>query len=248
MDISLTLFVLFLLEPSVNCLVKSWNVQNQPLSRITANQCKNPKAIFKKEVDGFVYMDHQQHQLEEVVLPTDGAIVLSTDSKFQFSKNETCESDDSNLLDASRGLWFSAKSWKTDGAAENKAQPHVFKIPCECDYAVFPDENAYGVDLESVDEIVVDKILIHGRSDNFEQFLESPIGQKMFLNSDAVHFAQGVCNPQKYCGCHNQIRFRKYTDIVCEEDSKYCDDPHCLEPIKPQGHCCPICGAILNFK
>lgn len=245
MDISLTIFILFLSEPSVNCAVKTWiNNRNQPWAR--SNECKNP--IFKKEVDGFVYMDNEQHQFGEVVFPTDGAIVLSSNSKVQFANNEKCESDTNHLLDAPKGLWFSAKSWSTDEGSENVAQPHIFQIPCECDIVHFPTENAYGVDLEYVDEIIVDKILINGRMDNFEQFLESPIGQKMFLNSEAVHFTQGICHPKKYCGCHNQVRFRKYTDIVCEEDSKHCLEPHCLEPIKPEGHCCPICGAILNFK
>lgn len=246
MEITLTVLILFLLEPSVNCVVKTWiTKQNEPW--VSTNQCKNPKAIFKKEVDGFVYVDNQNHKFGEMVLPSDGAIVLSSNSTIQITDDEKCETSN-DLLDAPKGLWFSAKSWATEGEPENVAQAHIFRIPCECDIVEFPSENAYGVDLEFVDEIVVDKVLINGRVDNFQKFLESDIGQKMFLNSEAVNVEQGICHPPKYCGCHNSIRFRKYVEVLCQEESKHCPEPHCLEPIKPEGHCCSICGAILDFK
>lgn len=250
MDISLIFLVLFALERTVNCEVKTWiRDRSQPWgNNVGQNECKKSKAIFKKEIDGVLYMDNQQHQLQEVVLPTDGAIVLSTNSKVQFTNISKCGSDEVDLLDKSKRLWFSTKSWHIEGESVNTAKPHIFQIPCECDVVEFPSENIYAVDLEFVDEIVVDKVLINDRTDNFEQFLESSIGQKMFLNSEAVHFSQGFCHPQKYCGCHNPNRFRKYTELLCVEESKYCEDAHCLEPLLPEGHCCPICGAILNFK
>lgn len=253
MDISYTLLLLFLLEWPVNGVVKTWiKDRSQPWSIGDANQneCSKSKAIFKKELEGFLYMDSKQHQLQEVILPMDGAIVLPTQSQVQFSNTKRCESDEEevNLLGKSKRLWFSASSWQTEGKDVNVAKPHVFKIPCECDVVEFPSENIYAIDLQYVDEIVTKKILINDRTDNIEQFLETPLGQKMFLNSEAVHFSDGLCSPQKYCGCHNPIRFRKYTDIMCEEESKYCKEPHCIDPIKPVGHCCPICGAILNFK
>lgn len=252
MDISLALLLLlFIFERSVNCDVKTWiKDQSQPWGIATAqNECSKSKAIFKKEIDGVLYMDNNQHQLQDVILPSDGAIVLSPNSKIHFSNTKKCDSDEvTPMLSQPKHLWFSSKNWHIDGESENVAKPHVFKIPCECDTVEFPSDNVNAVDLEYVDEIVVDKIIINDRTDNYEEFLETPIGQKMFLNSEAVHFTHGLCHPQKYCGCHNQIRFRKYTDIVCEEDSKYCPEPHCLDPIQPEGHCCQTCGAILNFK
>lgn len=249
MDITLTLIFLFSLEQFVHCEVKTWiRDRSQPWGNgVDQNECKKSKAIFKKEIDGVLYMDNQQHQLQEVILPTDGAIVLSTNSKVQFANTSNCDSDEVDLLDKSKRLWFSTTSWHVEGESVNVAQPDVFRIPCECDVVEFPNENIYAVDLQYVDEIVVDKVLINDRTDDFE-FLESPIGQKMFLNSEAVHFSQGFCKPQKYCGCHNQNRFRKYTDLLCEEESKYCKEPHCLDPIQPEGHCCLMCGAMLNFK
>lgn len=253
MDISYALLVLFLLEWPVNGVVKTWiRDRSQPWSNGYAGQngCSQSKAIFKKELEGFLYMDSEQHQLQEVILPSDGAIVLPTQSAIQFSDTKQCESDENeaNFLSKSKRLWFSASSWQPEGESVNVAKPHVYTIPCECDIVVFPSENIYAVDLQYVDEIVTKKILINDRTDNIEQFLETPLGQRMFLNSEAVHFSDGFCTPQKYCGCHNPIRFRKYTDIICEEESKYCTEPHCIDPIKPEGHCCPICGAILNFK
>lgn len=249
MDITFTIFLLFLLEHPVNCVVKTWiKDQQQPWGNEDSaqNGCKNTKAVFKKEINGFFYMDNQ-HELQEVVLPKDGAVVMSPNSQIQFTDVNKCESMAVDTLDTPKKRWFSPSSWATEGESENVAKPHIFKIPCECDIVEFPNENVYAVDLQFVDEIVADKILINDRTDNFDQFLETPIGQKMFLNSEAVHFSPGLCHPPKYCGCHNLERFQKYTELLCEEESKYCKEPHCLEPIHPEGHCCPICGAILTF-
>lgn len=253
MDISWVLLFLILLEHPVNGVVKVWKKdQSEPWGESDAdkNDCSKSKAIFQKEVEGFLYMDAQDHQLQEVILPVDGALVLPTQSKVHFSDTKQCDTDGNgaNLLGKSKRLWFSSTSWQTEGESENVAKPDVFKIPCECDTVEFPSENIYAVDLQYVDEIVVNQILINDRTDNIEKFLETPLGQKMFLNSEAVQFSKGFCHPQKYCGCHNPDRFKKYTDILCEDESKYCKEPHCFNPIKPEGHCCPICGAIMNFK
>lgn len=253
MNKSLVLIILLSLGWPVNSEVKTWiKDQHEAWGQIDAsqNECSKTKAIFEKELEGFLYMDSKQHQLQEVVLPTDGAIVLPTQSAVQFSNTLECKSDANaaHFLGKSKRLWFSSKSWQTEDERENVAKPHVYKIPCECDVAVFPSENIYAVDLQYVHDIVVKKILINDRSDNIEQFLASPLGRKMFLNSENVQFSEGFCQPQKYCGCHNQERFKKYTDILCEEESKYCEIPHCIDPIKPEGHCCPMCGAILNFE
>lgn len=260
MDILLIILILFVVESPqhpVNGAVKTWiKDREQPWGQPTGNgaaastDCKKSKAIFKKEIDGFLYMDNQ-HSLQEVVLPTDGAVVISPNSQVDFSDSKKCDStssDDVSLLSTSKRLWFSTKSWSTEGEGKNVAKPHIFQIPCECDIVEFPSENVYAVDLQLVDEIVADKILINDRMDNFDQFLETPIGQKMFLNSEDVHFSPGLCHPPRYCGCHNQNRFEKYKEILCEEESKHCPEPHCKEPIQPDGHCCKMCGAILNFK
>ncbi|XP_031629460.1 protein amnionless [Contarinia nasturtii] len=249
MDTSWILLVWILLEGTANGAVKTWiKDQSEPWgeSNVNSNEC----TIFKKELEGFLYMDAQEHHLQEVILPVDGALVLPTQSKVQFSNTNQCEADENeaHFLGKSKRLWFSTSSWQSEGESVNVAKADIFKIPCECDTVEFPSKNIYAVDLQFVDEIVVDQILINDRTDNIEQFLETPLGQKMFLNSEAVHFSKGFCDPQKYCGCHNQNRFKKYTEVLCEEESKYCKEPHCLNPIKPEGHCCPICGAILNFK
>lgn len=250
MNTSLKFLILFLFKAQIDCSTKIW--RKDPVEPWTSvnnapNECM--KAVFNKEVEGFLLMNKEQ-RLNQVILPSDGAIVISSGSKVEFSDVQKCGSNnvyESNLTTPKKRLWFSTKSWITQGETENVAKPDIYKIPCECDTVEFPNEYLAAVDLEFVDEIVVDKILINERTDDFEGFLETPIGQKMFLNSEAVHSSQGICSPPKYCGCHNHNRFEKYTELLCDE-LKYCLEPQCLQPIQPKGHCCPMCGAILNFK
>lgn len=249
MNTSLKFFIFLLFKTQIDCSTKIWRKDPvEPWTSVdnTPNECM--KAIFNKEVEGFLLMDREQ-RLNEVILPSDGAIVISSGSKIEFSDIGKCERTYvSNITAPTKHLWFSTKSWITQDEKENVAKPDIYKIPCECDTVEFPKEYLAAVDLEFVDEIVVDKILINDRTDDFERFLETAVGQKMFLNSEAVHLSQGMCSPPKYCGCHNHNRFEKYTELLCEEESKYCPEADCLQPIQPEGHCCPICGAILNFK
>lgn len=251
MTTSLMLFIFLLLKPPIDCSVKVWRkdpAKPWASESIAPDECT--KAVFSRDVEGFLYVDKEQ-KLNEVVLPSDGAIVFSSGSKIQFSDTRKCDPSkvqETKLMAATKRPWFSTKAWLTQDENENVAKADIYTIPCECDIVEFPKEYMAAIDLEYVDEIVVDKILINDRTDNFEKFLETPIGQKMFLNSEAVHFTHGLCKPPKYCGCHNHNRFEKYTELLCDSEAKNCAEPQCLQPIQPKGHCCRTCGAILDFK
>lgn len=227
--------------------IKTWRDN----SRIATDECLQPKTIFPKESDRIIFMHIPDH-FAEIILPKDGAIILEHQSDNVKPTSADAPPSNCERIDLSgrkpKQAWFAADSW-SNGEAANVAKPHVYRIPCECDRVVFPAEPPTPpVDLEYVDELVAEQIRIGDKVDDFNAFLETAIGQRMFLNSEAVRFEQGLCHPERYCGCHAAERFDKYTALVCEQEAAKCPEALCLEPIQPRGHCCPMCGGVLEFR
>lgn len=215
-----------------------------------STECAQPKTVFPKESDRVIYL-HIPTNFDEIVLPKDGTIILERQTDGDAGDEPSPLESDENvcqLVDLNghrpKQLWFSTGNWWPN----NAASPHVYHIPCECDDIVIPVHPPLPpIDLQFIDEIVAERITIGDRDGDFNQFLETSIGQKMFLNSEAVRYEQGRCKPQQYCGCHNHKHFEEYTALICENESANCPPAQCLEPIKPLGHCCWICGSILQF-
>lgn len=217
-------------------------------------ECAETKAIFEKQVNGLVYL-RDPGAVSDFVLPKDGVMVLLDNSQMIFTPpGPGCANDTVDYMFHTYSnvqKWFAVNSWSTRDEEFNVAKSHIFRIPCECD-TVYISDTGFSIDLAMVDEIAFDKFVVDGKECDSDQemteFLLTKPGQKMFTNSDAVQFVKGYCRPQRYCGCHNHRRFEKYKDLLCEEEQKHCEIPHCKDPIQPSGHCCAMCGAMLDFK
>lgn len=195
---------------------------------------------------------NDKKSVNEFILPSDGVVVMPDSLQMPLADPDKCVENNPNTYVALKQTqpksWFDTKNWIQENEPLNVAKPHLDRIPCECDSITFPIISGVSIDLELVEEIVADKIQINNRIGDFTQFLETHVGQRMFANSEAVRFEQGVCRPPQHRGCHNTKRFFEYYGIVCENEKPRCGVPHCIGPIKPRGHCCPICAAALEFR
>lgn len=233
---------------------KVWIRKHTPEWKQTGpnTKCAESKAVHDKHVDGLMYLKDAQ-EVTDFILPKDGVMVLLDNSQMLFESQPDCQRNTDYMIFNYSNVqkWFSANSWTTADEEFNAAKSHIFRIPCECDHISIVD-SGFSIDLEMIDEIAFDQFIVQGKvcdSDrDMTDFLLTKPGQKMFVNSDAVQFVKGFCNPQRYCGCHNHRRFEKYGELLCSEEQKHCQVPHCEEPIQPAGHCCPMCGATLDFK
>lgn len=238
----------------MNAETKVWIRAHKPewIQTGSNKKCAESKAVHDKHVDGLMYLK-EAGAATDFILPRDGVMVLLDNSQMVFTPEPGCEhSTDYMIFNYSNvQKWFSAESWITHDEQFNAAKSHVFRIPCECDTVSIVD-SGFSIDLDMIDEIAFDKFVIQDKVCDNDQdmtdFLLTKPGQRMFTNSDAVQFVKGFCNPQRYCGCHNRRRFEKYSDLLCAEERKHCHVPHCQYPIQPMGHCCPMCGAMLDFK
>lgn len=245
------LLCLYLLASPANSLIKIWNSNATEFwEPVGSDKCHTSKAVLTRQLDGLFYLGSQvQNDLHEIVLPNDGVLVLPDAFNLRLSDKNKCDEGNYVLLgQTSSKPWFSVDSWITKNVVNNVAKPHIDRIPCECDTIIFPTISGVSIDLELVDEIVAEKIQINNKEGDFTRFLETEVGQRMFSNSEAVRFVQGICHPPKHRACHNFKRFHEYLSILCQHESAKCTVPHCLDPIQPVGHCCPICGAAMDFS
>lgn len=246
------LLVFFSSISSINCAVKMWNpIESDYWKYIGNEKCSLKKMVLSKHLDGVFYMDMglpNAKPFGELVLPSDGVIIMPKALQVSLINTDECATGSLNgyltLQQTKSKSWFDTSNWNN----QNIATPHVERIPCECDRITIPPVSATSIDLEMVEVIVADKIQINERQSDFTKFLETRVGQRMFTNSDAVRFEQGVCKPPKHLSCHSVKHYHDYYGLVCERERPKCELPRCLNPILPRGHCCDMCGAIIEFR
>lgn len=193
--------------------------------------------------------------VQSIVMPFFGALILLNDQPIvlkTFDDTDHCDASTfSNYMavDLYSYPWFSIQSWTDEEWPEwNKAMVHMDKIPCECDTVEFPQNKSFFVLLKGIaDTITVDKIMINGEYGDFPEFFKTEMASHLFLFMDEVNFERGKCKPKAYCGCHGFNTFWKYFDELCYFERRFCEIPHCMNPIHPIGHCCPICGATVEI-
>lgn len=232
---------------------KVWTLRNDKFITFGNDpDCINQTVIYQKL--GGIYFTIPE-EINTIILPSTGAVVFQQNQEIKFKARQSkCHSDTYNANHFKLHIiqpmsWFDADNWRIKGPeSQNLAIPHIDRIPCECDDVEFSTNRSLWIDLDFNSEITVKQVKINGRTDNFNGFLATSLGESMFTNyeNDGVAFKEGMCKESKSCGCHEPVRFEDYLRSVCMF-SEVCHEPGCLDPIQPIGHCCPICGAMIQI-
>ena len=202
--------------------------------------------------------------MKEMILPKTGGFILDTQTSLNFRERDyKCrQTGGSNDVKFFKSViqtpwlltsnWNAARDLNENEVVEfyNKATPHEEQLPCDNDEIIFPINNSYVVDLQSVPILSFKSIAINGRIlsvNEFRDFLSSVFGQSAFKNIDNTLFTESSCNDASKCVCHQKSA--ALMDQLCENEKSNCQKaPHCTDPIKPIGHCCYECGAMFHMK
>lgn len=198
--------------------------------------------------------------MKEIILPKTGGFLLDARTSLSFRERDTkCTANETKTFrSVIPTAWLSTSNWdvarepndKELGESYNKATPHEERVPCDSDEIVFPINNSYVVDLQSVPLLSFKSIAINGRVlsvNEFRGFLSSAFGQSAFKNVDNTLFSESSCNDEAKCACHHQSG--ALLEQLCDNEAGNClPVPHCSDPIKPIGHCCYECGAMFQMK
>lgn len=206
--------------------------------------CSKQTVVFPDRMTGSVKMQSEE-KVKELVLPVDGEIILETLIVLGEDPTETnCTEGYSYYMDQSMSSWAQAGVWSS--LRFNEATPDSEKLPCEGDDVEFPNAKYTVILPDSMQS--VRSLKVSGETYTTESFLsrasESEEEQAFQLNSllqTGVKVSSRTCRHKNGCPC------QKFPlEIDCS--LKYCPQPSCLAPIKPDGYCCKQCGGYITFE
>ena len=221
--------------------------------------CSSDTLLFPQK--SYDYIKLSNFTMKEIILPQSGGFILDRQASINFrEKDAKCEFNRTRTYKSViQSAWLSASNWidARDPDADlggisliNSATPHDERVPCDNDEIIFPLNNSYVVDLQSLPTLTFKTVAIDGRvmsMNDFKEFLFSTYGQASFKGTENLLLEETSCNDGDKCVCHE--KFEALRDILCENEKPFCQPiPHCSEPIKPFGHCCSECGAMFQMK
>lgn len=226
---------------------KSWENNKNPSQNCSTQIIKFPSKLYTS-----VQLTNNI-AASQIILSEDGGLLLGSDTTISLSDSVSSEIGQSCKAEAvfakpEPRKWFSVESWEhvfEDGdQLYNKATPDTHRIPCEDDTVVFPNDTTILVDLHFAPALNFREVDINGQTykQEFEAFVRTDLGSSMFLNSEATSFNVGGCSERKNCICEHQDFL--CGEVDCDKDKR---GAFCVDPIKPSGFCCDICGSYISI-
>ncbi|KRZ78853.1 Protein amnionless [Trichinella papuae] len=145
--------------------------------------------------------------------------------------------------------WHDPEKWLVRNAP--KPVLHSDRVPSMWDTVVFSNRHSYYINISR--PVVVQKLIYHGQehsSESFARHLNSVESKLQFLNGSKITSVPSITitktNCQLFTGCVSN-------NIKDENMAAICSNVHCAKnlpcsnSIRPVGHCCSICGALVTF-
>lgn len=223
--------------------------------------CGSDALLFPPQSNNLIKLSN--FTMKEIILPKSGGFILDTKAALTFRESDSkCKPNATRTYkNVIQTPWLMSSNWigtvdpngRSDQTTSviNAATPHDERIPCDNDEIIFPINNSFVVDLQSLPFLTFKSIAIDGRVmslHEFKDFLFSSYGQSLFKNTDNTLLgSENSCNDGSTCACHQKEESLR--QILCENEKPLCEAiPHCSNPIKPIGHCCFECGAIFHMQ
>jgi protein amnionless len=215
--------------------------------------CRGQTVVFPRNLNGLVSVHSKVIDFGDImgqkglIFPENGGLMFPEDSLADaspdaFDSAKDCEkvADKAIFKPLPNTPYYSVDSWINE---PNMAVPHLERIPCQYDTAVFPAFDTFRADLNYADKIVTKGFEVQERENRQEllTLLGSQTGQFLFPNSEETEFAEGRCLDSDKCECQEEDLLTYMCDYI------ECSVPKCKDPIKLEGHCCQICGSVFSL-
>ena len=143
--------------------------------------------------------------------------------ELQTPQMKSCRANDQITGDAitkARRIypsWHHPKNWGSgEFSGEWNPQPHLHRIPCRHDEAVFPRDNVYKC--ASAHRIDVSRLSVSGSSLDsvgFRAMANTKIGRIMFNMSGEVYVHEDRCSDPEGCVCGNRDLRGVLNNLLC---------------------------------
>ncbi|KAM4598571.1 protein amnionless [Polymixia lowei] len=252
-------FLLLCLVGATNALYKQWipdtNYENKTNWDKGVVPCGNDKVQFSAQRKVSVYVE-TTHSVQEMRLPVDGEFILNSGAGFYIGGGQEpgCGAGANTQFKDSESLqWFNPALWQAaatlDGLQKGRLlfAVHEESVPCRYDDVIFKARSSFRVDTTSNEpNVPVKSVSVLGTTfsstSKFSRYLSSRSGRLQFHGSSAVNVGGPGCGDPSGCDCGNSAN----RDRIC--GSVTCPSLTCKEPLRPVGHCCDVCGAIVTIR
>ncbi|XP_078263373.1 protein amnionless [Rhinoraja longicauda] len=223
--------------------------------------CKNNRILFSRDQELSVFLQ-TPIDVMEMYMPLDGEFILGHGASLAASDGRSlpgCQTGEVTFKDPDRHNWYDPKNWQTRSSVlEVPQDQHAFtldeeRVPCQHDDVAFQPATSFRVNLDSdAQNIHVKTISLMNRrfasSEDFLVYKESNTGRLQFHGNGSVSVTNTECDDRSGCHCGNSRNLGRICVNLLRGFGDRCMELDCANPLKPQGHCCEICGAIIYLK
>ncbi|XP_051988993.1 protein amnionless-like [Xyrauchen texanus] len=258
MSLRHNILLVFCILPFANALYKQWipdtNFENATNWDKGSIPCGSDQVVFLAQREISVYVE-TAHTITGMSLPMDGELILVSGAGFsvQESGDPSCGSGvTAEFKDCESLHWFDPSLWVAATTFDDLHQGtyqfsvHEESVPCQFDDVVFREATSFRVDISSNDVCSVKSVSVLGKkftsSSELSQYFSSPSGKLQFHGSSSLSVGGPGCSDVTGCICDNS----RNRDKICA--NVICKSLDCKNPLQPVGHCCSVCGAVVNIQ
>lgn len=188
-----------------------------------------------------------------MILPKDGSLAIDATITFGTDPNDNCtRQGNTYFMPSSVASWAQVDVWSSPRF--NKATPDFERVPCFDDIVEFSTQAEFTLKLPDLTQRVK-SIKFGSTMYDADFFLYNAIRSSFASNTlrtyqvfvvnkfgeTGIIVESKECKSRAGCPCQEQLQ-----EMDCS--LKYCPVPKCVNPIKPIGHCCKICGGYLTIN
>lgn len=253
------MLLLLCLVGTANALYKQWipdtNYENKTNWGKGTVPCGNDIVQFSAQSSVSVYVE-TMHSVHEMRLPVNGEFIFNSEAGFYAVDGQEpgCGAGVTTQFKDSESLqWFNPALWQAAATLDDVQKGsflfsvHEESVPCRYDDVIFKARSSFKVDTTSSESSIdVKTVSVLGQTfssrSEFKRFLSSRSGRLQFQGSSAINVGNPGCGDPTGCDCGNSVNH----DRICATIT--CPSLTCKRPLRPVGHCCDMCGAIVTIR
>lgn len=233
---------------------KYWLPKLDSIDEWYTHPVKCPKTSLKFTEDSLEFFDGNSHEKEIIFASSGfyyfqdkGQLIIGDTTNVNTEECANAFGDEVTVHSVKSQSWMAYNNWYSESNT-NPAKPDVEKIPCDSDEVIFNATSVTRVDMDSLFVLQLKRVSIGDKwlqPEEFGAFCTTVLGQKMFENCANVNFEppKASASNSPVSSCH--LMWDYYESAVCSNAPK-CSPAKCIDPIRPHGFCCDICGASLR--
>ncbi|KAM8807975.1 protein amnionless [Eudromia elegans] len=192
-----------------------------------------------------------QHAVKDMYLPLSGEFILAAGAgfaAFDGSWEPGCDSGSAARFRDAEGLsWFDPALWQPLRQDGRIFAVDEERVPCHYDDVIFAPETSFRVNVDSSRGVIhLRSLSLMGQTfastAALAQYLQGPSGPLQFHGNSTFQVMGTACPDKSGCVCGNTQDGPR----ICA--GRRCPELACRSPLRPLGHCCGVCGAMVCLE